>query len=247
MNWFLTLLLILICKLSFAQNQNNEQLNISEVYKYKSFNGFKYNYALEDELFLAKKYFKVSELDVINEEFYKGIDFDNFSKTEGIFKFSDTLAFPDNIHFEDGNFIVSEILSNTYNSIFNTNDYGFYVVNVRNEFSYFSDIIFSLKFNVTKNSIILSSENELNFIMNQGGYFYSDLRLSPYNNKLLAYQTTKKLFSDKKSNPKFNKGLAYQHLIMYSSLIESRSRIKEYFNSMISEVARIKSINSNTK
>ena len=139
------------------------------------------------------------------------------------------------------NFIVAEILSNTYNSIFNTNEYGFYVVNVRNEFSYFSDIVFSLKINVTKNSIILSSENELNLILNQGGYFYSDLRLSPYNNKLLAYQTTKRLFSDKKSNPKFIKGLAYQHLIMYASLIESRSRIKEYFSSMIKEVSRIKS------
>ncbi len=244
MNRFLTLLLLLICELTFAQVKNNEQLNISEVYKYKSFNGFKYNYALEDELFFAQKYFKVSDIDLINEEFYKGIDFEDFSKTEGIFKFSDTLFFPESINFEDGNFIVSEILSNTYNSIFNTNEYGFYVVNVRNEFSYFSDIIFSLKINVTKNSIILSSENELNLILNQGGYFYSDLRLSPYNNKLLAYQTTKRLFSDKKSNPKFIKGLAYQHLIMYASLIESRSRIKEYFNSMISEVSRIKKINS---
>jgi hypothetical protein len=242
MRSFLTLLLILFCKLSIAQGQNNEQLNISEVYKYKSFNGFKYNYALEDELFLAKKYFKVSEIDKINEEFYKEIDFDEFSKIEGVFKFSDTLFFSDNINFEDGNFIVSEILSNTYNSIFNTNEYGFYVVNVRNEFSYFSDVIFSLKINVTKNSIILSSENELNLILNQGGYFYSDLRLSPYNNKLLAYQTTKRLFSEKKSNPKFNKSLAFQHLIMYSSLIESRSRIKEYFSSMISEVSRIKMV-----
>lgn len=236
------LLLLLVCNFSFAQVKNNEQFNISEVYKYKSFNGFKYNYALEDELFLAKKYFKVSNIDLINEEFYKGIDFEDFSQTEGIFKFSDTLLFSDKINFDDGNFIVSEILSNTYNSIFNTNEYGFYVVNVRNEFSYFSDIIFSLKINVTKNSIILSSENELNFILNQGGYFYSDLRLSPYNNKLLAYQTTKRLFSEKKSNPKFNKSLAYQHLIMYSSLKESRSRIKEYFSSMISEVARIKMI-----
>lgn len=245
MNRFLTLLLLLTCQLTFAQVKNNEQLNISEVYKYKSFNGFKYNYALEDELFLAQKYFKVSNVDLINEEFYKGINFDDFSKTEGVFKFSDTLLFPENINFEDGNFIVSEILSNTYNSIFNTNEYGFYVVNVRNEFSYFSDIIFSLKINVTKNSIILSSENELNLILNQGGYFYSDLRLSPYNNKLLAYQTTKRIFSDKKSNPKFNKSLAYQHLIMYSSLFESRNRINEYFSSMINEVNRIKRIDSN--
>ena len=237
--------MLLICELTFAQVKNNEQLNISEVYKYKSFNGFKYNYALEDELFLAQKYFKVSNVDLINEEFYKGIDFNDFSKTEGIFKFSDTVLFPDNLNFEDGNFIVSEILSNTYNSIFNTNEYGFYVVNVRNEFSYFSDIIFSLKINVTKNSIILSSENELNLILNQGGYFYSDLRLSPYNNKLLAYQTTKRLFSEKKSIPKFNKNLAFQHLIMYASLIESRSRINEYFRSMINEVSRVNKIIKN--
>ena len=245
MNKYIVIILLLISNWSIAQSQNAQQTSISEVYKYKSFNGFKYNYALEDETFLTLKYFKVADINAINEEFYKGLEFDEFSKNEGIFKFSDTLAFPNNINFEDGNFIVSDILSNTYNSIFNTNEYGFYIVNVRNEFSYFSDVVFALKINVTNNAIILSTENELNFILNQGGYFYSDLRLSPYNNKLMAYQTTKRLFSDRKSSPKFNKNIAYQHLILYSSLIETRFRIKDYFLSMINEVSRINKINKN--
>ena len=111
MNKYIVIIFLLICNLSIAQSQNAQQTSISEVYKYKSFNGFKYNYALEDETFLTFKYFKVADINAINEEFYKGLEFDEFSKTEGIFKFSDTLAFPNNINFEDGNFILRKFIN----------------------------------------------------------------------------------------------------------------------------------------
>ena len=239
MKYIITFIFLLITDIVFAQNVQNN--NISEVYKYKSYNGFNYNYALEDENLFLSKYFNIKDKFEINEKIYNEINFNLFSDIPGLFKYIDTLYFPANTNFDDGNYIVSEALSSTYNRKFNTNPYGFYLVNIRNEFSYFSDIVFPLKINVKEKYLILSSEYELNILLNQGGFFYSDLRTSFYNNNYFAYQTKKLFFNDKKKS-KFKTNLAYQHLIIFGSLIESRKKTLNYFKSLIDEISRIKSI-----
>lgn len=239
MKYIITIILLLLSEITFSQNiQNN---NISEVYKYKSYNGFNYNYALEDENLFLNKYFKINSKYNISEKIYNEINFNLFSDIPGLFKFTDTLYYPANMNFDDGNYIVTEALSSTYNRKFNTNPYGFYLVNIRNEFSYFSDIVFPLKINVREKYMILSSEYELNILLNQGGFFYSDLRTSFYNNNYFAYQLKKNLFNDKKK-AKFKPNLAYQHLIIFGSLIESRIKTTNYFKSLIDEISRINSI-----
>lgn len=239
MKYINTFILLLICNIILSQNiQNN---NISEVYKYKNFNGFNYNYALEDENIFLTKYFKINNKFEISEKIYKEINFNIFSDIPGLFKYADTLYFPANINFDDGNYIITEALSNTYNRKFNTNPYGFYLVNIRNEFSYFSDVVFPLKINIKEKYMILSSEYELNILLNQGGFFYSELRTSFYNNNYFAYQIKKNLFNDKNKS-KFRNNLAYQHLIIFGSLIESRIKTTNYFKSLIDEISRINSI-----
>jgi hypothetical protein len=226
---------------SLVYSQNKQENNISEVYKYKSYNGFNYNYALEDENIFLTKYFKINSKYDITEKVYNSINFNIFSDIPGIFKYVDTLFFPENIHFDDGNYIVTEALSSTYNRRFNINIYGLYLVNIRNEYSYFSDIVFPLKINVSERYMILSSECQLDILLNQFGFFYSNLRTSNYNNNYFAYQVKKNLFGDQKK-PKFKTNLAYQHLIIFGSLIESRVKTTDYFKSLIDEVSRINKI-----
>jgi hypothetical protein len=235
---YLFIFFILLSNLINVYSQNE---SISEIYKYKNYNGFNYNYALEHENELLRNNYNIYNKYKITEQVYNTIDFEIYSKTPGFFCFYDTLFFPDNLNFDDGNYIITEALSNTYNSIFKSNVYGFYLVNVRNEFSYFSDILFPLKINVKDKYIILSTESDLNFISNQGGFFYSDLRTSNYNNKYFAYQSNKNSFNEKK-RLKFKNVLAYQQLIMFGSLNETRIRLNDYFKSLIQEISRIKSV-----
>jgi len=73
MKYINTFILLLICNIILSQNiQNN---NISEVYKYKNYNGFNYNYALEDENLFLTKYFKINNKFEISEKIYKEINF----------------------------------------------------------------------------------------------------------------------------------------------------------------------------
>ena len=244
MKYLLYTFILLFWNLVSTYSQNTQNSNISEIYKYKNYNGFNFNYALEDENELLKKSYKIYSKYKITEQLYNTIDFDLYSKKPGFFCFYDTLYFPNNLNFEDGNYIITEALSNTYNSLFQSNIYGFYLVNVRNEFSYFSDIVFPLKINVADKYIILSTESELNFITNQGGFFYSELRTSSYNNKNFAYQFNKNAIYEKKKF-KFKNSLAYQQLIMFASLVETESRLKDYFKSLILEISRIKTVMNN--
>ena len=115
--------IIFISISSLVYTQNKQENNISEVYKYKSYNGFNHNYALEDENIFLTKYFNINSKYDITEKIYNSINFNIFSDIPGIFKYEDTLFFPENIHFDDGNYIVTEALSSTYNRKFNTNTY----------------------------------------------------------------------------------------------------------------------------
>ena len=229
-------------------NSFNEVVNTRSLYKYENYNGFSYDYSYKDLNQLVSKHFKINKLKDLSEEVYSNLDLDiakNPSDKEGLFYYSDTLYYPDNINSRDVNFIVSDILSNSYFRKFKTNDYGLYFINVRNSYLFLSDLVYSVKINVYRNFITLTANQKLNLPI-KSSYSYLDPKvIGPYNSKSLGFSKDNYIdyenFNDSRKKNievvKFNSKQAYTHLIYLSTLLETRERIKKYFIDYIIEIS----------
>ncbi len=232
-------------------NSFNEVVNTRSLYKYENYNGFSYDYSYKDLSQLVAKNFKINKLKDLTEDVYSNLDLNianNLFEIDGLYYYTDTIIFPNNINFKDGNFIVSDILSNSYFRKFKTNDYGLYFINVRNSFLFLSDLVYSVKINVHKNYITLTANQKL-YLPIKSSYSYLDPKvIGPYNSHLLGYSIDNYLdyetFNDsRKKNVevvKFNNKQAYTHLIYLSSLLETRERIKKYFSDYVIEISNTK-------
>jgi hypothetical protein len=78
--------------------------------------------------------------------------------------------------------------------------------------------------------------------------FYESKKIGPYNSHELGYIETEKLnyedWYDNKGKStvayEFDKTLAYNHLIYLSSLLETRSKLKKYFEDYLIEISNSK-------
>lgn len=232
-------------------NSFNELVNTKSLYKYENYNGFSYDYSYKDLNQLVSKNYRINKLKDLTEEVYTGLDLNiakNSLEADGQYYYTDTIYFPDNINFKDGNFIVSDILSNSYFRKFKTNDYGLYFINVRNSFLFLSDLVYSVKINVYRNYIVLTANQKL-YLTIKSSYSYLEPKvIGPYNSILLGYSkdfyTDYEIFDDsRKKNVevvKFNNKQAYTQLIYLSTLLETRERIKKYFNDYMIEISNTK-------
>jgi len=171
-------------------NSFNEVVNTKSLYRYENYNGFSYDYSYKDLNQLVSKYYRINKLKDLTEDVYAGLDLNiakNSFEADGQYYYTDTIFFPNNISFKDGNFIVSDILSNSYFRKFKTNDYGLYFINVRNSFLFLSDLVYSLKINVYRNYIVLTANQKL-FLPIKSSFSYLDPKvIGPYNSHLLGY------------------------------------------------------------
>ena len=232
-------------------NSFNEVVNTKSLYRYENYNGFSYDYSYKDLNQLVSKYYRINKLKDLTEDVYTGLDLNiakNSFEADGQYYYTDTIFFPNNISFKDGNFIVSDILSNSYFRKFKTNDYGLYFINVRNSFLFLSDLVYSLKINVYRNYIVLTANQKL-FLPIKSSFLYLDPKvIGPYNSHLLGYSidtyTDYENFNDsRKKNVevvKFNNKQAFTQLIYISTLLETRERIKKYFNDYVIEISNTK-------
>jgi hypothetical protein len=233
-------------------NSFNDVVNTRSLYKYENFNGFNYDYSYKDLNMLVTKHFKVNKLKDLTEDVYGKLDINiakNSFEKDGVYFYCDTIYFPENLNFKDGNFVVSDILSNNYFRKFKTNDYGLYFINVRNSFLFLSDLVYSIKINVYKNYITLTANQKL-YLPIRSSYSFLDPKIvGPYNSQLLGYSVDDYIdyegFSDAKTKNieviKFNNKLAFTHLIYLSTLIETREKIKKYFLDYVVEISKTKS------
>ncbi len=232
-------------------NSFNEVVNTKSLYRYENYNGFSYDYSYKDLNQLVSKYYRINKLKDLTEDVYTCLDLNiakNPFEDDGQYYYTDTIFFPNNISFKDGNFIVSDILSNSYFRKFKTNDYGLYFINVRNSFLFLSDLVYSLKINVYRNYIVLTANQKL-FLPIKSSYSYLDPKvIGPYNSHLLGYSidtyTDYENFNDsRKKNVevvKYNNKQAFTQLIYISTLLETRERIKKYFNDYVIEISNTK-------
>lgn len=232
-------------------NSFNELVNTKSIYKYENYNGFSYDYSYQDLNLLVSKNYRINKLKDLTEDVYTGLNLNiarNSLDDDGLYYYTDTIYFPNNINFKDGNFIVSDILSNNYFRKFKTNDYGLYFINVRNSFLFLSDLVYSVKINVYRNYIVLTSNQKL-YLPIKSSYSYLDPKIiGPYNSHMLGYSidtyTDYENFNDsRKKNVevvKFNNKQAYTQLIYLSTLLETRDRIKKYFIDYVTEISNTK-------
>ncbi len=232
-------------------NSLNEQVSTRSLIKYSKFNGFKYDYSDKDLNLLVDKYFNIKKLSDLTEDKYKILNLNilnNKIDTIGLLKYTDTLLYPNNLNFDDANFIVSDMLSNNYFRFFNTNKYGLYYIDVLNSYYFLSDILIQLKVNVYKNSLTITSYQKLNLPLQTSNNFLEPISVGPYNSHELGYLESENIeyegWYDQNGKStieiKYNNKQAYKHLIYLASLAETRQRIKKYISDYLIEISKSK-------
>ena len=231
-------------------NSLNEPVNTQNLYRYINFNGFKYDYSSDDLNLYVEKYFKISKISDLTSEKYRALNINIFNSDyfDGEMKYIDTFFYPKNINFNDANFVITDILSNNYFREFNSNKYGLYFIDVKNSFYFLSDLVYKLKINVYKEYITLTANQTLYLPVKPSFNFYESKKIGPYNSHELGYIETEKLnYEDWYDNKgklsvayEFDKNLAYNHLIYLSCLLETRSKLKKYFNDYLIEISNSK-------
>ena len=231
-------------------NSLNEPVSTQNLYRYVNFNGFKYDYSSNDLNLYVEKYFKISKISDLTSEKYRSLKINIFNSDyfDGEMKYIDTFFYPKNIDFNDANFVITDILSNNYFREFNSNNYGLYFIDVRNSFYFLSDLVYKLKINVYKEYITLTANQTLYLPVKPSFNFYESKKIGPYNSHELGYIETEKLnyedWYDNKGKStvayEFDKTLAYNHLIYLSSLLETRSKLKKYFEDYLIEISNSK-------
>ena len=231
-------------------NSLNEPVNTQNLYRYINFNGFKYDYSSDDLNLYVEKYFKISKISDLTSEKYRALNINIFNSDyfDGEMKYIDTFFYPKNINFNDANFVITDILSNNYFREFDSNKYGLYFIDVKNSFYFLSDLVYKLKINVYKEYITLTANQTLYLPVKPSFNFYESKKIGPYNSHELGYIETEKLnYEDWYDNKgklsvayEFDKNLAYNHLIYLSCLLETRSKLKKYFNDYLIEISNSK-------
>jgi hypothetical protein len=232
-------------------NSLNEPVSTSNLYRYINFNGFNYDYSSSDLNLYVHKYFKITKISELTVEKYRELNINIFNSDyfDGQMNYIDTFYFPSNINFKDANFLVSDILSNNYFREFNTNKYGLYFIDVRNSFYFLSDLVYKLKINVYKDYMTLTANQILILPIKPSYNFNESKKVGPYNSHDLGFIEFEKLnyegWYDNKGTVsmsyEFDDNMAYNHLIYLSSLLETRSKLKKYFNDYLFEISKAKS------
>jgi hypothetical protein len=230
-----------------SKSQDKSQSN-DIIYRFERNDAIIFDYSNYDEYRLLNKHFDYEyklpttyEDDEFNRILYKSINFNVLSKNkeEGIVYFEDTISFPSNFTFEDGNFLVKNLISKNIGGDYNYNKYGLYFLTftIRNSFT--SDILMPVSIKVRNNYLIIKSRFSL--------YLYKfnllpfDYEIKPYNDPFFAYRGNIDNAND--PNIRFRPNLAYEQLNKYSLILETRTRYKDYFKNFIIDLKKIKTIN----
>ena len=242
---YLTIFFLTFTVLSKSQekSQSNDIL-----YRFERNDAIIFDYSNYDEYRLLNKHFGYEyklptayEDDEFNKVLYKKINFNVLSKNneEGIVYFEDTISFPSNFTFEDGNFLVKNFISKNIGGDYNYNKYGFYFLTftIRNFFT--SDILMPVSIKVRNNYLIIKSRFSL--YLYKSNLFLFDSDIKPYNDPFFAYRGNVENTND--PNIQFRPNLAYEQLYKYSLILETRTRYKDYFKNFITDLKKIKTIN----
>jgi hypothetical protein len=222
MRLILFTLLILIYLPSFGQIKNLPNLS-----HYENFNGIIMDYSAYNELELTEKYFGFNLKGIISEKAYNYFDLTRLGSNEGEINVSDTLYYSDKLTQIDINEIIANYLSHFLNINIKPSSNGIYFLNVLNKFSYFSDIKLEYFIKIEKSFLTINLNQKLNFRLNSSDIFAVENILMPYNSRKLPFQLLIKTNAENTRN--FNNHLAFQQAVMYSSILETRSLIKEQF------------------
>jgi hypothetical protein len=222
MRLILFTLLILIYLPSFGQIKNLPNLS-----HYENFNGIIIDYSAYNELELTEKYFGFNLKGIISEKAYNYFDLTRLGSNEGEINVSDTLYYSDKLTQIDINEIIANYLSHFLNINIKPSSNGIYFLNVLNKFSYFSDIKLEYFIKIEKSFLTINLNQKLNFRLNSSDIFAVENILMPYNSRKLPFQLLIKTNAENTRN--FNNHLAFQQAVMYSSILETRSLIKEQF------------------
>jgi hypothetical protein len=222
MRLILFTLLILIYLPSFGQIKNLPNLS-----HYENFNGIIMDYSAYNELELTEKYFGFNLKGIISEKAYNYFDLTRLGSKEGEINVSDTLYYSDKLTQIDINEIIANYLSHFLNINIKPSSNGIYFLNVLNKFSYFSDIKLEYFIKIEKSFLTINLNQKLNFRLNSSDIFAVENILMPYNSRKLPFQLLIKTNAENTRN--FNNHLAFQQAVMYSSILETRSLIKEQF------------------
>jgi hypothetical protein len=230
-----------------SKSQEKSQSN-DILYRFERNDAIIFDYSNYDEYRLLNKHFGYEyklptayDDDEFNKVLYKKINFNVLSKNneEGIVYFEDTVSFPSNFTFEDGNFLVKNFISKNIGGDYNYNKYGLYFLTftIRNFFT--SDILMPVSIKVRNNYLIIKSRFSL--YLYKSNFFLFDSDIKPYNDPFFFFFFNVDNAND--PNIQFRPNLAYEQLYKYSLILETRTRYKDYFKNFIIDLKKIKTIN----
>ena len=187
---------------------------------------------ISDEL--IEKKLNINIRNGINEKKYKSLLFNDFGSqnNSSLFLINDTISFNTNLKTEDLNELIKNYIVEKNNYEVNYNKYGIYNLSVKLKYLYLSDLMLNFNIIINKNNIIIKSNQNLHLVINPTIYYTEFKVAGPYNSHLLAYASNEMADENGNVNGKaiesyeFNKYYAYFHLFYYSSLLETRDKIK---------------------
>jgi hypothetical protein len=191
-----------------------------------------YSETISDELIENK--LNIDIRNGINEKKYKSLLFNDFGsiQNKSLFEFNDTINLNNNLNIDNINDLIKNYISEKNNYEVNYNIYGIYNLSIKLKYLYLSDLMLNFNIIVNKTNLVIKASQNLHLVINPTTYYTEFKVAGPYNSHLLAYSSSEQADENGNVNGKsiesyeFNKYYAYFHLFYYSSLLETRDKIK---------------------
>jgi hypothetical protein len=191
-----------------------------------------YSETISDELIENK--LNIDIRNGINEKKYKSLLFNDFGsiQNKSLFEFNDTINLNNNLNIDNINDLIKNYISEKNNYEVNYNKYGIYNLSIKLKYLYLSDLMLNFNIIVNKTNLVIKASQNLHLVINPTTYYTEFKVAGPYNSHLLAYSSSEQADENGNVNGKsiesyeFNKYYAYFHLFYYSSLLETRDKIK---------------------
>jgi hypothetical protein len=191
-----------------------------------------YSETISDELIENK--LNINIRNGINEKKYKSLLFNDFGsiQNKSLFEFNDTINLNNNLNIDNVNDLIKNYISEKNNYEVNYNKYGIYNLSIKLKYLYLSDLMLNFNIIVNKTNLVIKASQNLHLVINPTTYYTEFKVAGPYNSHLLAYSSSEQADENGNVNGKpiesyeFNKYYAYFHLFYYSSLLDTRDKIK---------------------
>ena len=191
-----------------------------------------YSETISDEL--IENRLNINIRNGINEKKYKSLLFKDFGsiRNKSLFEFNDTINLNNNLNIDNINDLIKNYISEKNNYEVNYNKYGIYNLSIKLKYLYLSDLMLNFNIIVNKTNLVIKASQNLHLVINPTTYYTEFKVAGPYNSHLLAYSSSEQADENGNVNGKsiesyeFNKYYAYFHLFYYSSLLETRDKIK---------------------